>query len=225
MAFVSPGPALLRLRGGDDPTRDDEDEFDRRHSEEENPSGMPRVRVAVLVLALSLCAGCGGSDETKERQATTTTSQATTTERTTTEATTTEASQPQQDAGDFMKEVINQSILGQFGRSWETLYPSHQAVASRSEYVDCESRNQNFQGFDKVEVVDQYEEPTRIPGETKDTPSTAVTIRLTVSGPGYDKPQTVNSTVHAIPLNGEWRWTLPTEDYRAYKANRCPSAD
>jgi hypothetical protein len=124
-----------------------------------------------------------------------------------------------------MKEAVNQRVLGQNGRVWETLHPFHQKAASRAEYVDCESGD-SFPGEVKnIEVVDQYDEPLRIPGQTTDTPSKAVTLRITYTVSGFDKPQVDTSTAHTVAVDGEWRWLLTPEDYRAYKANRCPPSD
>jgi hypothetical protein len=120
---------------------------------------------------------------------------------------------------------VNQNVLGQYGRSWDSLHPFHQAVVSRSRYVDCQSRgDEDTAGYtvDKTEVLDQYDEPVRIPGQPKDVPSKAVTLRLSVGSPLLKKPVKYTRTVHAVAVNGEWRWILPPEDYRAYKAHRCP---
>lgn len=168
---------------------------------------MARVQVA-LVLALCLCAGCGSSNKAAAP--------------TKSQATTTEVSKPDQDPADFLKEIINQKALEQNGRLWETLHPFHQAVATRTEFVACEGRTPTVGEIKKTEILDQYEEPVRIPGQAKDVPSQAVTIRLTLTVPAVDKPQVATATAHAVAVNGEWRWILTPEDYQAYKANRCP---
>ena len=171
--------------------------------------------VLVLVVGLCLCAGCGGSKSSAPpTQGTTGASQ-----------TTTEAQEPDQDPADFFKESANQAFLGQYGRAWDSLYPSQQALVSRSKYVDCESAsNEDTTTYtlDKIEVLDQYDEPVRIGGQAKDVPSKAVTLRMTVSTPELEKPVKVTRTAHAVAVNGEWRWILTPEDYRAYKAGRCP---
>lgn len=168
----------------------------------------------LVVLALCLCVGCSGDDQSgapaEERQATAT------------EAATSEDSEPNQDPGDFLKEIINQRFLGQHGRVWETLHPLHQAVASRAEYSDCEGREPSEGGIEKLEVVDTYDEPLRIPGQTADVPSRAVTLRITVKVPALDDPQAITQTSHAVAEGDQWRWILATEDYEAYEAGRCP---
>jgi hypothetical protein len=56
--------------------------------------------------------GCGGGDGGEQASPTAT--------RTT----------PEQDAGDFMKELYERQLRGQYGRVWESLHPSHKAVVS-----------------------------------------------------------------------------------------------
>jgi hypothetical protein len=178
------------------------------------------ARVASLVL-LAVCffAGCGGDDQAPVATETP--------ETTTTEAApqaTTEAKEPVEDAADFLERIVQQRSLGQHGRVWESLHPLHQAVASRAEYVGCEGQNEIDAEIEDIEVVDQYDEPLEIPGQTADVPSKAVTIRLTVKIPLIEEPQVVTRTAHAVAEDGEWRWILTPEDYRAYQADRCPPA-
>jgi hypothetical protein len=172
------------------------------------------IRAALIVLALCLCAGCGGSKSSAPA----------TQETTAPGATTTAPTQPDQDAADFYKQIVNQNFVGQYGRVWDTLHPFHQSVVSRSRFVDCQSRDSNSGTYtlDKTEVLDQYDEPVRIPGQPKDVPSRAVTMRLTISGGDLAKPQTLTQTAHAVAVDGQWRWILKPADYRAYKGHRCP---
>jgi hypothetical protein len=207
------------MRGESDAS--DRNRYERRHRpptpildtlrNEENHRQMARVQLLVL-LVVCLCAGCGGGNEAAEPNQGTTA----------TRATTTEATEPNQDPANFLKEMVNRKAVGQYGRVWEALHPLHQAVALRAEYVDCESRDPFRGEIRKIEVVDQYDEPLRIPGQTKDVPSTAVSLRVTVKLPLVEKPQVVTSTGHAVAEGGEWRWVMPPEDYEAYKADRCP---
>jgi hypothetical protein len=169
-------------------------------------------RAVLLVLALCLCAGCGGSKSSSQEK-----------QSSSSQAMTTAAKAPDQDPGDFYKDLVNQQALGQYGRAWDSLHPFHQAVVSRARYVDCQSQNDTGTfTIEKTEVLDQYDEPVRIPGQTKDVPSKAVTLRLTIGGGGLEKPGTYTQTAHAVAVDGQWRWILKSVDFRAYKAHRCP---
>ena len=165
----------------------------------------------LVVLALCLGVGCGGGDQKGAPAGGT-------------EATPSVASEPSEDPGDFEKEIVTQSRFGQYGRVWQTLHPSHQAVASRAEFVACQSQTTPFEGKLEIEVVETSDEPFRIPGQTSDVPSKAVTLRYTVKVPGVDEPQTATSTTHVVAVDGQWRWILTPKDYKAYKANRCARA-
>ena len=120
---------------------------------------------------------------------------------------------PDQDAFDFIKTYIDQAVLGQWGRQWETLHPGQQEVVTRNAFMDCRS-DDSIPEVD-VEEVEQYDEQVDVEG-VGSVPSTAVTVRVT-SG-----DEAENMTVHAIAVDGEWRWTLPADDYKAYAAGDCP---
>jgi hypothetical protein len=119
-----------------------------------------------------------------------------------------------QTAADFVREVTTQFSRGQSGRLWDTLHPADQAVVSRARYTECQSNS----GFDlkKFKVLETYVETVDIAG--KATPSTAVSVQTT-SDDGV-----TTATMHAISLNGSWRWILSPADYRAYSKGTCLTA-
>jgi hypothetical protein len=77
------------------------------------------MRLVIALVVVALAAGCGGNgdNETQANPATTT---------------------PEQDAGDFMKELTERSLRGQYGRVWETLHPAHQAFVTRDRFDTCQ---------------------------------------------------------------------------------------
>jgi len=115
-------------------------------------------------------------------------------------------------AANFIDQVTTQFSRGQSGRLWETLHPADQAVVSRARYVECQTN----EGFDlqKLKVLETYPETIDVAG--KATPSTAVSLRTTASD------GTTTATMHAVLLNGKWRWILSAADYAAYKQGKCP---
>ncbi len=105
-------------------------------------------------------------------------------------------------------------LRGQSGRLWDTLHPADQAVVGRTRYTECQSNA----GFDlkKFNVLETYGETVDVAG--KATPSTAVSVQTT-SDDGV-----TTATMHAISLNGSWRWILSPAEYRAYSQGKCLSA-
>jgi hypothetical protein len=117
-----------------------------------------------------------------------------------------------QTAPSFIREVTTQFSLGQSGRLWSTLHPADQAVVSRARYAACQSNV----GFDlkKLQVLDTYADPVTIGGRA--VPATAVSVRAT-SDDGV-----TTATMHAVSVNGAWRWILSPADYAAYRQGKCP---
>jgi hypothetical protein len=119
-----------------------------------------------------------------------------------------------QSAADFIRQVTTQFSRGQSGPLWDALHPADQAVVSRARYMACQTNA----GFDlqKFKVLQTYPDTIVIGG--KPTPSTAVSVRVTADD------GITTATMHAITVNGTWRWTLSAADYAAYKSGKCPSS-
>ncbi len=120
----------------------------------------------------------------------------------------------QQSAADFIRQVTTQFSLGQTGPLWDTLHPADQAIVSRARYMACHTSS----GFElqKFKVLQTYPDTVEIAG--KATPSTAVSVRATADD------GVTTATIHAVSLNGKWRWILSPVDFAAYKQGRCPSS-
>jgi hypothetical protein len=116
-------------------------------------------------------------------------------------------------ASSFVKRITLEFSRGQTGRLWDELHPAEQAVVSRTRFVECES-NEGFV-LRKVKVLDSYRETIDVAGTP--TQSTAVSVRVT-SDDGI-----TTATLHAVLVDGKWRWILQPADYAAYKRGRCPS--
>ena len=119
-----------------------------------------------------------------------------------------------QSAADFIRQVTTQFSLGQTGPLWDTLHPADQAVVSRARYMACHTSS----GFDlqKFKVIQTYADTVDVAG--KATPSTAVSVRVTADD------GVTTATMHAIKVNGKWRWILSPADYGIYKQGKCPSS-
>lgn len=119
-----------------------------------------------------------------------------------------------QSAAGFIDQVTTQFSRGQSGRLWDTLHPADQAIVSRDRYMACQS-NSGF-NLKKIKVLETYADTVDIAG--KSTPSTAISVRVT-SDDGV-----TNATMHAVQVNGAWRWILSPADYAAYKQGTCPAS-
>jgi hypothetical protein len=115
-------------------------------------------------------------------------------------------------AGSFIRQVTTEFSLGQSGRLWDSLHPADQAIVSRARYTACQSNS----GFDvkKFSVIETYADTVDLAG--KAAPSTAVSVRV-ITDDGV-----TTATMHAVAVNGKWRWILPGADYAAYKQGKCP---
>jgi hypothetical protein len=148
-----------------------------------------RLLSVLTVLAL---VGCGGGDGGEQASPTAT--------RTT----------PEQDAGDFMKELYERQLRGQYGRVWESLHPSHKAVVSREEFDACTRQNDGGGTRVTVSVVETYDEPVRVLGSTHEEgeseikDSTAVTLRFNYSNPLTGPPKNTRlSTPSQLAASGD----------------------
>ncbi len=119
----------------------------------------------------------------------------------------------QRAAADFVSQVTTQFSRGQSGRLWDELLPADQRVVTRARFVAC----QQNEGWDlkSVKVLETYADPVYVNG--KSVPAKAVSVRV-ASGDGV-----TTATMHAVSLNGSWRWVLQPVDRAKYKKGTCPS--
>jgi hypothetical protein len=144
-------------------------------------------------VAAALLAGCGGGDD---------------------------PAPPAADAGVFMTGLVRSIAAGNYGRAWESLYPAHQQVASRPQYVACERRDHIPSRVARIVVVRVVDERVDVAGQDARSVGAAITLRLRVgSDAGTD---VVTNTFHAVAVDGTWTWVLPPARYAAYSSGRCP---
>jgi hypothetical protein len=118
----------------------------------------------------------------------------------------------QQSAAGFVKEVTVQFSRGQSGRLWDELLPADQAIVTRARFVACQ-QNEGW-NLKSIKVLETYDDPVDVGG--KSLPAKAVTVRVTSDG-------VTTATMHAVSVNGSWRWVLQPVDRAAYKSGKCPS--
>ncbi len=117
-----------------------------------------------------------------------------------------------QSAAGFVEQVTVQFSRGQSGRLWDELLPADQAVVTRARFVACQ-QNEGF-NLKSIKVLETYADPVDVEGKSR--PATAVTVRVTSDG-------VTTATMHAVSVNGTWRWILQPVDRAAYKSGKCPS--
>jgi hypothetical protein len=115
-------------------------------------------------------------------------------------------------AAAFISRLTTEFARGQSGRLWADLYPAEQALVGKSRFLECEG-NGGF-GLQRIKVLDTYPESITVAG--KPVRSQAVTIRVNADD------GITTATLHAVPVQGGWRWVLQPADLAAYVAGRCP---
>ena len=117
-----------------------------------------------------------------------------------------------QSPASFVRQITTEFSRGQSGRLWDTLIPSDQGVVTRARFVDCQA-NAGWE-LKSVKVLETYDDPVTV--GSKSVPSKAVTVRVT-SDDGI-----TTATMHAVSVNGVWRWVLQSADRTAYARGACP---
>jgi hypothetical protein len=112
----------------------------------------------------------------------------------------------------FVKRTTTEFSRGQSSRLWSDLAPAEQAVVPRARFLACR-RNTGFR-LRSFKVLEQFDESFTM--LSRSVPSTAVSVQVT-SDDGV-----TTATVHAIHVDGRWRWVLQPADLAAYRAGRCP---
>jgi hypothetical protein len=126
---------------------------------------------------------------------------------------TTGAASGKQSASDFVKQVTVQFSRGQSGRLWDELLPADQAVVTRARFVACQ-QNEGW-NLKSIKVLETYADPVDVDG--KSLPAKAVSVRVT------SEDGVTTATMHAVSVNGTWRWILQPVDRAAYKSGKCPN--
>ena len=114
-------------------------------------------------------------------------------------------------AATFMKRVTVEFSRGQAGPLWDQLIPAEQRLVPRATYVSCARNGFRLRTF---KVLQQYDESVSV--LTHEVPATAVSVQVT-SDDGI-----TTATLHAVKVDGAWRWILARADLAAFRAGRCP---
>jgi len=126
-------------------------------------------------------------------------------------------------AGPFLLESIRDKVDGRWGAAWQSLYPFHKLVASRTTFVRCESATPVPAPLESMRVVRVRRSPVHVPGLARPVAGVAVTMHVELSWYGPRDPITLQPTFHLVPVRGHWTWLLSTERYRLYLHEGCSS--
>jgi hypothetical protein len=136
-----------------------------------------------------------------------------------------EATQPAGDPVVFLRGIVTHIADNDYERIWPSLHPAQQRVATRTVYVNCEALTPIPGHLDWIRLVRAKDEQINVPGDRGIVPSKAVTFRLKLSEPVLDESVIVTQTVHAVAVDGRWRWILSPTRFGIYRSRSCPSAD
>jgi len=156
------------------------------------------VRRAALTLALGavlalLASGCGGGGA---------------------------ATAPSENPGVFITRILSEELNGQWSRQWSELHPGHQKLISRLQYVECSrSIGTNIatgkEVFRVLAVDDQAIHVRGVPQRT----AKLVTINVRQRGTGAATGLTYR--LHAVAVDGRWRWILGDRFLSQIARGRC----
>jgi hypothetical protein len=134
------------------------------------------------------------------------------------------ASPPAEDPAVFLRGIVSGIAANDYGAVWQRLHPAQQRVATRAVYVRCEQLTPIPGHLDWIRVVAAKDERITVPGDAGMVDSKAVTFRLKLSEPVLKESVIVTKTVHAVAVDGNWRWILTPERFGIYRTKSCPTA-
>ncbi len=133
--------------------------------------------------------------------------------------------QPTGDPVVFLRGIVSRIADNDYDGAWPSLHPAQQRVATRTVYVNCEAMTPIPGHLDWIRLVRAKDEQINVPGDRGAVPSKAVTFRLKLSEPLLDESVIVTQTVHAVAVEGEWRWILSPRRFGIYRSRACPTAE
>ena len=124
----------------------------------------------------------------------------------------------------FLEGVIGQIVRNDYQHAYGTLHPAQQRTVSKKDYVRCELQTPIIGKLDSITVVRAFDDRVLVPGgATHPVPSKVVTFRLRLKQPVLGTI-TFSHTVHAVAVDGKWRWILTPHRYSLYRVGGCSGA-
>ena len=127
-------------------------------------------------------------------------------------------------AADLLRAEVQLKSEGRWTAAWRLLYPYHQRIAVRSDFVYCESATPFPAQLRSFQVLRTRRSLVHVPGLQRLVPGATVTIRVELGWYGPRDPITFTHAFHLVPANGHWTWLLSPERYRIYAHASCSPA-
>jgi len=131
---------------------------------------------------------------------------------------------PSGDAAVFLRGIVSLIANNDYSGAWPSLHPAQQRVATRTLYVQCEQLTPIPGHLDWIKLTATKDERINVPGDKGLVDSKAVTFRLRISEPVLKEAMMREVTVHAVAVDGRWRWILSPQRFGVYRSKSCPSA-
>jgi hypothetical protein len=123
----------------------------------------------------------------------------------------------------FARRLVRLIAENRYDQAWPLLHPAHRVVTSRTEYVTCERQSPIPGRVVAVRAGTTVDEPVVLePGRS--VSSRAVPVQVVLLDLATSEQTAVNVRVHAVSVDGRWRWVLPAERLAQYRAGLCPDA-
>ena len=120
--------------------------------------------------------------------------------------------------------LVYANINAQYGAVWAYLHPRYQRVTTRAFWESCKRKLAEKRGieFFDVRAIDAYPDRVTLPrlGTIR---VIAVTLEARFVGHEQRGAGIASDTHLWVKVGSEWKALWTPEQYRAYKAHRCPA--
>jgi hypothetical protein len=124
----------------------------------------------------------------------------------------------------FFLDELEDKVTGDWAAAWQTLYPPHQRVAPRIDFVSCERATPFPAQLQGLRVLGVRRSLVRVPGRAQPVAGVAVDVRVALRWYGPRDPIVFRYTFHLVPAAGRWTWLLSEARYRLYRDGGCTPA-
>jgi hypothetical protein len=121
-------------------------------------------------------------------------------------------------------QVAKLSLKGNHGQRWDALHPKYKAVVSKARFVACERKA--AAGLGKIKVIGVQAEGTSVYHVTLPLLGAVdvndVTLAITFRRSADKANQLAEVESFWVANRGRWVHVYTPDEYKAYKAGKCP---
>jgi hypothetical protein len=121
----------------------------------------------------------------------------------------------------FVSRTVATIARDDYVSAWDSLYPAHQEIAPRNEFVACELTTPLGWKIRSLRVVRVVDRMVHVPGTSEDVAAKAVTLRLRVFQKLIGAEESFSHTFTAVPVGAQWSWILTPSQYERYSSDSC----